>query len=531
MNADEHACDKCEKDRSALERLLVAVLAVVDTGIAVFDERGRFIMANPSFQALFRWRGGLLRSETFASLFPDAELPSSMIRLPRSISAGRYQTCVRAGDGALIAVEVHARWITHEDADSYWLAALKPITGAGPSGSAQGKPEAADSAAIETSFAQALRERIRTSVLGPRVMAGQVEITKLDAVEQAAGEQWPRVATHIYAEAETILARNLSAADAFMHDGLGAFTICFGEATRDEAERQVEAIMQDVRDHLTGRFGATAAPDARGLIDQVFVPPDEAAVPDIGAFIATKLAERRTLIERVSHMTLSQVIETATLDPQEVISGNGTLSPLLVARLDRTTSRAVRKAAMVSSNASGINSQIDHLLLGVTATRIYERLATAAPPTFIVPVSFATFTNRRLLDRYLGLCRNLSAGVAQHLMFELVGVPDDVASMRIEDIIASLRPFSRYQCLRLPGLDRWAAKPWERYFTHFTILFDDIEPIKRAPEFLRPIVDTMHQRRCRIGVEDVSDQATACVLSEAGVDFISGAGLVPWSGA
>ena len=529
MNVAEASCDECHKDRAALERLLAAVLAVADAGIVVFDERGRFVMANPSFLSLFRWRNGGLHSETFASLFPDAQLPSSMIRLARSVSAGRYRTRIRAGDGSLVSVEVHARWITHEDEDSYWLAALTPL--AKTEVSVGSKLQSADdgpSVSGAAGFGRAVLERIRNSQLGPHVLAGQIEVTNLDPIRQAAGEHWPQVATHIFAEIEATLARNLTAADAFTHDGSGGFTVCFGNATLNEAEQCAEYIEQDIRDRFADRFGMATAPVARSNIDRVILLQEERAAPDIGALIVAKLAEKRARVEKASSMTLAQVIDAATLDPREVISRSGLPTPLWVAAMDRTTRRAVQKIAAVSSSPAVVTNQIDHLLLGLTATRIYESLSKTAPPAFIVPVSFATFTNRQLTHRYLGLCRNLAAGVVRHLMFELIDVPADVASMRIEEIVASLRPFSSRQCLRLAGLERGVMKLWKRHFAHFTVRYQDIELGKRDPETLRTAMDTLHQHRCRLCVWDVPDQTTARTLADAGVDFVSGDGLVPW---
>lgn len=101
-------------------------------------------------------------------------------------------------------------------------------------------------------------------------------------------------------------------------------------------------------------------------------------------------------------------------------------------------------------------------------------------------------------------------------------------SMRIEEIVASLRPFSSRQCLRLPGLERGVVKLWKRHFAHFTVRNQDIEPSKRDTETLRAAMDTLHQRHCRLCVWDVPDQTTAHTLADAGVDFVSGDGLVPW---
>ncbi len=210
-----------------MERLLAAVLAVADVGIVVFDERGRFVMANLSFRDLFRWCVGGLHSKTFASLFPDAQLPSSMNQLAHSVSAGRYQTRIRAGDGTLVGVEVHARWITHEDEDSFWVVALTPLGKTGVSvGSELQSADDGPPVSGAAGFGRAVLERIRNSVLGPHVLAGQIEVTNLDPIQQAAGGHRPQVATHILAESEAILARSLTAADVFTHDGTRVFTVC-----------------------------------------------------------------------------------------------------------------------------------------------------------------------------------------------------------------------------------------------------------------------------------------------------------------
>lgn len=529
MSMTEPSCEKCDRDRRALERLLAAVLAVVDAGIVVFDESGRFVMANPSFIGHFHWRNGGLHDECFGSLFPDTRLPSSVVRLPRSVSAGRYRTRMVGGNGSLIDVEVNARWITHEDQESFWVAALTRIVDAPAAEQPASWSAGAARGSQAGDFERAVLDRVREGPLGPYAIAGQVEVTKLDVVRKAAGERWPQVASHIYAEAESIVTRNLSASDAFTHDAAGTFTICFGDGTLAEAEQRAVFIEQEIRDHLSGCFGVAAAPDAGSQVEQILLPSGPVEEPDLGALIASRLAEKRSLIERLSNLTLAQVIEAASLELQEVVSSVGTRTPLLTVRLNRATSRAVRKAAAVSSDVRSIAAQIDHLLLGLVATRIYENMATMTPPTFIVPVSFATFTNRRLLNRYIGLCRDQSSGIAQHIMFELVDVPNDVAGMRMEEIVASLRLYSRYQCLRLPGLERGLARPWERHFNQFTVSFECIEASRRDREALLSLVNALHLRRSRLIVQDVPDQAAARWLADSGVDLVSGAGLVPWA--
>lgn len=530
MSTPEMLCEECDKDRKALGRLLAAVLSVCDAGVVVFDERGRFVMANTAFHSRFTWRPARIQAESFATLFPDAHLPSSMIRLPRSVSAGRYQTRIRTGDGTLLDIDVHARWITHEDEDSYWVAALTPsATVMAEAATASPTAQMASGATAAASFADALHGGLRHGKAGPYILAGQVEMTNFDPVRQAAGERWPQVEAHILSEAEGILAQHLSDGDAITHDGRGCFTICFKDVSLDEAERRALRMEEELRRRLGGQFGVVAAPDAQSHVDEIVLLPGEAEAPDIGALVASRLAEKRALIERVSNMTLTQVVEAARLDTHDVIRQNGALTPMLIARLDWTTSRALRKIAAVSSNTAEVINQTDHLLLGLTVTRIYESLSRTMPATFIIPISFATFTNRRMMEQYLGMCRGLPTGVTQHLMFELVGVPDDVAGIRIEEIVASLRSFSRHQILRLSRLERRAVKSWERNFTHHTILYEDLEPTKRNPESVQSIVEALHQRRCRLGIQNVPDQDIALSLAGAGVDFVSGAYLVPWS--
>lgn len=525
----EMMCQECDKDRKSLGRLLAAVLAVADVGIVVFDERGRFVMASPSFQSLFSWRSAAYQSEHFSTLFPDAKLPSSAIRLPRSISAGRYQTRIRAGDGSLIPIAVHARWITQEGEDSYWVASLTPIETKAVTPEAKPDNRSVPTLSDGSADSWTIRQKVRDSMCGPYMVAGQVAVTKLDVIQQAAGSQWPQVASHIFAEAERIVAENLSLADTFIHDGQGNFTVCFGDALLDGAELRMSDIAQGMRNRLTGQFGVAAAPQAESHTEQIPLAPDELDVPDIGALIASRLAAKRALIERASALTLNQVIETARLETQEVISSSGRPIHLSVVQLNRTTARAVQKIMSLSSNPDGVADQIDHLLLGLAATQLYDAMGKGTPPTFVVPVSYRTFVNRRLLDRYLGLCRSFSTGLTKHLMFDLVDVPNDVAGMRVEDILASLRPFSRQLCLRLAEVDRGAVKLWSRHFSYFTVHYDRIQRSSSGGEALDSLLQLLQQRRSRLGVQSVPDLTTARRLADAGVSFVSGTGLQPWA--
>jgi hypothetical protein len=238
------------------------------------------------------------------------------------------------------------------------------------------------------------------------------------------------------------------------------------------------------------------------------------------------------MVEKLSSMALPEVVGAARLETVEIVHQGGGLAPLAIARLDRISSRALHRIGSVAGTAAEIAAQIDHLVLGLAVTKLYDGLSGGTMPALIVPVSFSTFTHRRSAEHYLGLCRTLLKGTAKYLFFELCEVPDDAANMRIAEIVASLRPYSRAQWLRVSRLDPLPAKEWLKQFSQITVLYRDIEPsLQQQPERFRTCLHTLRARRCRILVHMVPSQTAARCLADAGIDFVSGSGLLPWGAA
>jgi hypothetical protein len=223
------------------------------------------------------------------------------------------------------------------------------------------------------------------------------------------------------------------------------------------------------------------------------------------------------------------VVEAARLETAAVIHGSGV--PLLDAlvHLDGVTTRVLKKAGSLSGNADDHSFREAQLLLGLTINHIFDGLLQPDFPSFIVPVSFATFTNRRTMGQYIGICRGLPSGVQQHLIFELTDVPTDAASVRVEEILAMLRPLSRTQYLRLPNLHSLSCKTWIRQFNKFSVRYPDIELLAREkPSRVKVFMQTLHQRGSRLLVRDVPSQKAALDLVGLGVDMVGGRGLTPW---
>ena len=88
-------------------------------------------------------------------------------------------------------------------------------------------------------------------------------------------------------------------------------------------------------------------------------------------------------------------------------------------------------------------SDLDLFTLAVVATHAAEMATSGAVALLSVPVHFETLANSHNRRRYLEYCRKWLEAKAEHLIFELVELPEGAPQSRLADLVSMLKPYGR----------------------------------------------------------------------------------------
>lgn len=108
---------------------------------------------------------------------------------------------------------------------------------------------------------------------------------------------------------------------------------------------------------------------------------------------------------------------------------------------------------------------IDLPLLDVAIRDLHRTMNQGRQGIVIVPVRFATLDRTSMRTLYLHICSQLPEDVRKYLVPEIVGVPPDLVTFRLEERINQLRPFSRAILIRASLADQ-RFRQWRTFGLH-----------------------------------------------------------------
>jgi hypothetical protein len=300
----------------------------------------------------------------------------------------------------------------------------------------------------EGEFEEFLRARLGTVLLPHQLIAGRIEIISLDEVKSALGERWPKHAGKAKAIARSVLAKRLAAEDVFAEAEGDSFIVCFGALDVAQGRTKTELIAREIHERL---LGASAAPvRVATQVERVDIGDAELAQTSVLSALMSELDAARARRQRTIAAGISEVLAGGTLRLSPVL--NRTLDPtgLVMARIVGENGACLSDIDPVNEDQR-LLSRLDSLLLALVLKHICARRC-GTPAGVIVPVHYSTLRdNKRSLD-YIMLCNRMHESERRRVMFELVGTPPDVPTLRLEQILGSLAPFSARRILRASNL-------------------------------------------------------------------------------
>ncbi len=414
-------CRGLTERRTEAEALLSTVLEIVDVPTAIVDEGDRFVAVNPAFARAFGW-----------SL---AEMSGRPVRdLLRTGASHTGSDPLLCRDGAEIPVAVTVAAVPV--AWRRWrVATFRPDALTGP-----GDPEA-----FERRFAELFGQR------PGRMVAGRLQMIRLDKVRDTLGECWESRAERVLAFAESVIRARLSSEDMLARNRDGEFIVCFSRLTEEEAWFKAQAIEREIRARLIGEADDSCLADVVLETHAVEIEPEEAARPaDIADLITAKLAREAERLRRDANRTLMRVFERCTLAPRPVLTAAGDPAPMAFAEFDAETRAQLGRVLLAAADEGPrLQSEIDMLRLGRAAAALYRGVGRDPGGMLIVEVSFGTLYGRTSREKYLSICRRLSEPVRHALVLCVCGIPANILPSRVTELMSALRPFARGRMVRL----------------------------------------------------------------------------------
>lgn len=519
--------DRSLPERVGTDRLLASIFAVIDQGVSIVDEQGRVILINPAYSRLFGWQPEDLVGQHFGKVMQEdvrSEIETLHRRAMTTDAPYRISHALQRRDGSV--VQVRATWavVTQPDGRRYRVASILPTE----------ETQVVETVAATVAprdFEAVTREQLARRHRGTPVVAGKLRLVGVEEVKQATGERWPKLRERTLRVAAGIIRKRLSNADVFSVTADDGFVICFADLDEEAAAFKAKAVAEEIRATLIGELGA---PEAARITAHAAAIPVEAADVEAAGSIAgvleARLEQSRREIEKQAYTLLRKAVETAkiTLDP--VFAASGQRSPIVLTQLPNILRLKLGRVQAALADDPAITLETDLLVLGLTTAHATAALHRGANQLYIVPVDCDNFLARNRAEKYLQVCRAISDGVRQHLLFELRNLPAQIYQARVAEFLQMLAPFARGTAIEIAAP---LSKTLDMAQLRVSIVSVDARCLGGVGLTVRDFdrfKTMLHAGRSRLLVKNVSAALEVRALRAAGVDLLAGPGIGALSG-
>jgi PAS domain S-box-containing protein len=484
------------QQHAAVRGLLAKVFVAVQAAVAIVDENGMIMMANPALDKLLGYQaGGLI---------------------------GRNCPDITAPESRDVAQEAHQRQLENEQGYTIETAMMR-----------------ADGSQARVNFTSIMAEReglrrYRILTLSPLMVAeasppvsvhvaGKIKLIGLDEVKSVLGPRWEALAARVMASAEHVIRTRCGPKDTWSRTPDGEFLICFGEATEEEATFRGAAIAREVRTRLIGEGVSESIAQVTAITAAVELPDQAARSPDgLVNAISERLNARLAEIETRARQTLRQAMHGATCELAAVLSRHQRGVVCHFGSLPRMLERGIQCALTALPVRESQAFDFDRLVLGAAAEQIVAQLASGSTLPIMVTVDFEVFLDRSSIERYVAACQQLDQRLRPWLILVLAHLPLGVPQSRVQECVTRLRPFCNSVAYQAEAVEMPAIV--------FSSLGASVVVLQEgdlngwAPEDmakLARLIGVVRTNRARVLVRQVSSWENAKRLLKLGVDLVA----------
>lgn len=500
IERDITAQKRAETSTRMAEGMLALLLAGVAAAVLVLDEQGRITMANSAVTRMFGWPVAALLERDFATLIPTAEQDRTLPRLcghPAPEATDHLAVTIRRQDGTELAADASAVGLRRPDGRLFRVITLLPK----------------DAALLLTAIAPVAADA------GP-AEPGRLHLVKLDTIRTALGDRWERDSIAVRGRAERIARHRLAPHDVISQVADDGLLICFADLTPAEGEARATAIGREIEQLILGGLDAPGA----GIAPAPSPPATSGPVPlppaTIAPMILAQLESSQAALEANWRRIAQHAVRHSAIRLQPVRTSEGRSVPMAMASLPATVAASLGRAGGDAANEGGSNA--DLLLLSKAAELVVAAVRSGDSPLVIVPVTYATLTQRRTTTEYLEVLQSIREHVRRYLVIDVRAIPEDAPRSRLEDVLASLRNHARGVGISLGGPETRLITQWQTPLQFISIEHSALGTGDRLREEVLGTMARMAQRyRARVLVRDLPTTADAAALRRVGVDLMT----------
>jgi EAL domain-containing protein (putative c-di-GMP-specific phosphodiesterase class I) len=398
-----------------------------------------------------------------------------------------------------------------------------------PSSSAPASRKPRDVRAHRARFDRRVREVIDSRPNGStKILAGTVQLVGMNEIRHALGDgPWEAVAGKAHEITEATIRAHLSAHDAFDRRDNETYILCFADANKVDAAQKAERIVADIKERLS-REAPQAAERVRvgHEVCEVEWVEDEAGGTPLIELLAGSLRKVREEAERAAKQWRHALVHEATLVYGPLWRPKMRLVPMFRCLLDDATGRTALDRLRTLSGIDALletTSELDCVMLSRAVQALHALVQHSGTAALVVPVSYHTLNERRLRERFIGLCRDMPDAYRQFVIFELRAVPSGVPDIRLIEMIQQLKPLGKSVILEMV-LDEQRVKQMAGVGLFGVAL--DVTPFVHGKMHLE-LYFTRYARHAKSAnintlVHGVSTLGLADAALKAGFDYIGG---------
>jgi PAS domain-containing protein len=483
--------NRLSHQQADIEALLSAILKAVRTPLVVTDETNRIIMSSPAMTACFGWAAADLVDRPMTSfLAQDAAAP----------------LLFRCADGSAIAIETASLPIELEGR-------RRAVVTFDPVGAYRPTPDAASGVALGEQLLAQLAER------PGRLVAGHLQMIRLDAIRSQLGDRWERAAARIYSTAEAVIRSRLAPNDVYTRNDRGDFIICFAVLDEGPAWYKARAIEREIYEKLLGQgFSETLAATRLEAHAIPMSPGEIEEAEDSASLLLNKLMRATEARNRDADRLLRHVCETSDVRFAPIQTAGGGMSNLAIARFTAETEERLEQVPDAAYEPMLVG-QVDLAMIGRVVEHVSALSRDSRQTCFIAPLRFSTLYHRGQRERLLTFLRQVPISARKNLGFSVEEIPADVGATRTATLLQTLSSFGRLLTARLPEhlLGRHELDgALVRVVAISQSAFMDAVKARAAER----IIGQIHDAKARLLVDEVPDETAAILAVQAGADLI-----------
>jgi len=398
------------------------------------------------------------------------------------------------------------------------------------------KPGHAKKVASDSKGQQEFIENLNESLqLNATVSTGRVHLIGLEKVKSRLGDKWDRMKDKAHQIVRTIIEDRISPHDMYTLYKDLSYLVVFADLHKDEAQLKCSLIAQEISNRLIGTQKAVNFTDISTLAAKEDGEVYFQVMPSIDD-LAGKL-------EEISKKDNREAAQNAIDVPISVVTDFETIRhifrPLWQVRakivstficvpiqMREDGSYVCGYDVLADPTNSADIARLDIYNLKATVRELIALHEQDKPALLSTPVHFETLAGLQRRIDFANLSGRLLDGIEDHMVFELVEMPEGVPQARIADFVGALRPHARAVTAKF-SIDHTDFESYKTAGLH-AVGVDIYADTRKEAEIMRLMdrfVELANKNDLKTYIHGVNSLSLRTAAITSGFDYIDGYAL------